>query len=110
MRVSLHTAELHYRSGLVLHTASSGSVPHLAELYLRLDDGERIGIGEVRTNIGYLNGFASEDVVADAISAAGALDWSRGPIELLNSIPDWVERWTAPVRMLLDCALHDLVD
>jgi len=32
----------------MLHTASSGSIPHLAEIYLRLDDGETIGIGEVR--------------------------------------------------------------
>ncbi|SEF15546.1 L-alanine-DL-glutamate epimerase [Rhizobiales bacterium GAS191] len=108
MRVSLHTAELHYGSGLVLHTAASGSVPHLAELYLRLDDGYQIGIGEVRTNISYLNGLDPETVVADAISAARAIDWTREPIDLLNSMPGWAGRWSAPVRMLIDCALHDL--
>ena len=40
MRVSLHLADLHYGGGLVLHTASSGSIPSLTEVYLRLDDGE----------------------------------------------------------------------
>ena len=54
LRVSLHSADLHYSGGLVLHTASSGSIPHLREIYLRLDDGETTGIGEVRTNIAYL--------------------------------------------------------
>ena len=108
MRVSLHKAELRYADGLVLHTASSGSVPHLAELYLRLEDGERIGIGEMRINIAYLNGLEPEEVVADAIAAARELDWSREPAELLASIADRARGRTAPVRMLIDCALHDL--
>ena len=34
------------------------------EIYLRLDDGETVGIGEVRANIAYLNGFASKTVMA----------------------------------------------
>ena len=55
MRVSLHRAELHYGNGVVLHTASSGSVPHLRELYLRLDAGDLAGVGEVTANILYLN-------------------------------------------------------
>jgi L-alanine-DL-glutamate epimerase-like enolase superfamily enzyme len=107
MRVSLHTAELCYYGGLVLHTASSGKVAHLTELYLWLRDGKRSGIGEVRTNIAYLNELASETVIAAAIATASAVDWSREPGELLNSMPDRAG-WTAPVRMLIDCALHDL--
>jgi L-alanine-DL-glutamate epimerase-like enolase superfamily enzyme len=105
MRASLHVAELRYRGGLVLHTASSGSVPHLEELYLHLRDGERSGIGEVRANIAYLNGLASETVTAAAMAAARAVDWSRDPRELLRSMP---ADWLAPVRMLVDGALHDL--
>jgi L-alanine-DL-glutamate epimerase-like enolase superfamily enzyme len=107
MRVSLHAAELQYGGGLVLHTASSGSVAHLTELYLCLRDGERCGIGEVRTNIAYLNGLASETVIAAAIATASTVDWSREPAELLNAMPERVG-WPAPVRMLIDCALHDL--
>ncbi len=62
MRASLHAADLHYGGDLVLHTASSGSISHLSELYLRLDDGATVGIGEVRINIAYLNGYAPETV------------------------------------------------
>ena len=108
MRASLHVTELHYRGGLVLHTASSGTVPHLEELYLYLRDGERCAIGEVRTNIAYLNGLASESVVAAAVAAVKAIDWSRDPNELLSSLPQWSQGCIAPVRMLIDGALHDL--
>src|SRR3981081_3313544 len=83
LQVSLHAADLHYGGGLVLHTASSGSIPHLREIYLRVDDGETTGIGEVRTNIAYLNGFAHGTVVGRAAAAVGAMDWTRDPIDLL---------------------------
>lgn len=109
MRVSLHSADLHYGGGLVLHTASSGSVPHLAEIYLRLDDGEAVGIGEVRANIAYLNGFAQDTVVQGAAAAVAAVDWRRDPVDLIATMEDWSEPFISPVRTLIDCALHDLV-
>lgn len=109
MRVSLHSADLHYGGGLVLHTASSGSIPYLREIYLRLDDGETIGIGEVRANIAYLNGFAERTVVECAAAAIGAVDWMRDPADLLATMADWGEPLIAPVRALIDCALHDFV-
>ncbi|MEH2476645.1 L-alanine-DL-glutamate epimerase-like enolase superfamily enzyme [Nitrobacteraceae bacterium AZCC 2146] len=109
MRVSLHSADLHYGGGLVLHTASSGSIPHLREIYLRLDDGEAIGIGEVRANIAYLNGFAEGTVVECAAAAVGAVDWTRDPVDLIATMADWGEPLIAPVRTLIDCALHDFV-
>jgi L-alanine-DL-glutamate epimerase-like enolase superfamily enzyme len=109
LRVSLHSADLHYGGGLVLHTASSGSIPHLSEIYLRLDDGETIGIGEVRANIAYLNGFADGTVVECATAAVGAVDWTRDPLELIATMADWGAPLIAPVRALIDCALHDFV-
>jgi L-alanine-DL-glutamate epimerase-like enolase superfamily enzyme len=109
LRVSLHRADLHYGGGLVLHTASSGSIPHLTEIYLRLDDGETIGIGEVRANIAYLNGFAEGTVVKCAAGAVGEVDWTRDPVDLLATMPDWGASLIAPVRALIDCALHDFV-
>jgi len=110
LRVSLHSAELHYAGGLVLHTASSGSVAHLSEIYLRLDDGETIGIGEVRANIAYLNGFAEATVVECASAAiAGAVDWTRDPVDLIATMANWGAPLIAPVRALIDCALHDFV-
>src|SRR5258708_5797919 len=109
LRVSLHSADLHYGGGLMLHTASSGSIPHLAEIYLRLDDGETIGIGEVRTNIAYLNAFSEGAVVGCAAAAVGEVDWTRDPVDLLATMADWGAPLIAPVRALIDCALHDFV-
>lgn len=109
MRASLHRGRLRYGGGLVLHTASSGSVPHLDELYLRLDDGEAVGVGEVRINIAYLNGYEPETVVSAALTALGAADWSRGASDLLAGLDAGEDRPIPPVRCLLDIALHDLV-
>jgi L-alanine-DL-glutamate epimerase-like enolase superfamily enzyme len=109
MRVSLHAADLHYGGNLVLHTASSGSVAHLAEIYLRLDDGDVVGVGEVRANVAYLNGLGVDEVRAAAVAAVAAADWSRDPGDLLATMADWARLYPAPVRMLIDGALHDLV-
>jgi L-alanine-DL-glutamate epimerase-like enolase superfamily enzyme len=109
LRVSLHSADLHYGDGLVLHTASSGSIPHLAEIYLRLDDGETVGTGEVRANIAYLNGFAEGIVVERAAAAVRAIDWTRDPADLIATMADWGAPFIVPVRTLIDCALHDFI-
>lgn len=93
----------------MLHTASSGSIPHLAEIYLRLDDGETVGLGEVRTNIAYLNGFAAEEVRDSAAAAIRTVDWMRDPADLLATMAEWGGQFIAPVRTLIDCALHDVV-
>jgi L-alanine-DL-glutamate epimerase-like enolase superfamily enzyme len=109
MHVSLHSADLHYGGNLVLHTASSGSVAYLAELYLRIDDGDLVGVGEVRANIAYLNGLAADAVKAGAVAAIAEADWSQDPGILLSTMQDWAGHHPAPIRMLLDGALHDLV-
>jgi len=109
VRVSLHQAELHYANGVVLHTASSGSVPHLHELYLRLDAGDVVGVGEMRANIGYLNRLSPDEVTAEAVAAVAAVDWTSDPVELLGTMERWAASHSAPVRTLIDGALHDLV-
>ena len=107
MRVSLHRAALRYGGGLVLHTASSGSVPALDELYLHIADRDAEGVGEVRINIAYLNGLAAEAVIADAVAAIEGADWTRDPADLLADMDAWTAHRTAPVRALVDAALHD---
>lgn len=107
MRISLYRAELGYGGGLVLHTASSGSVPRLDELYLRLADRHAEGLGEVRINIAYLNGLTAESVIADAVSAIERADWTRDPGDLLAHMEAWTAGSTAPVRALIDASLHD---
>lgn len=109
MRASLYSANLHYGGSLVLHTASSGSISHLSEIYLRLDDGTTTGLGEVRVNIGYLNGYAPEIVTKAAVAAVSTIDWTRDPADLLATMSEWGAPLIAPVRALIDCALHDLV-
>jgi L-alanine-DL-glutamate epimerase-like enolase superfamily enzyme len=109
LRASLYSADLHYGGNLVLHTASSGSISHLSELYLRLDDRGIAGVGEVRTNIAYLNGYAPKAVAKEAVAAVSGIDWAREPAEMLASISEWGARLIAPVRTLIDCALHDVI-
>jgi L-Ala-D/L-Glu epimerase len=109
MQVSLHAKDLHYGNGVVLHTASSGSMVMLQALYLRLDDGEHEAVGEVRINIPYLNGYAPEQVRQHALAALATIDWSHSPEILLDTMPQWACVLSMPVRCLIDCALHDLV-
>lgn len=44
-----------------------------------------------------------------ALATVAAVDWSRNPVELLATMGAWAGDGPAPVRMLIDCALHDLI-
>lgn len=108
MKASLFRADLHYPH-LHLHTASSGSISALQALYLRLSEGDTEGIGEVRINVAYLNGYRAQQVLEDAIDALENCDLSCPPEILLANLHTEQKQRLAPVRMLLDMALHDLV-
>ncbi|SEQ28168.1 L-alanine-DL-glutamate epimerase [Faunimonas pinastri] len=108
MRLSLHRAMLTYRGGLLLHTASSGKVPGLDTLYLRIEDEDgAVATGEVRINIAYLNGIPAEAVVAEALRVLPGLGLSGDPATLLDAPPPALREASAPLRMLVDMALHD---
>src|SRR6266446_2401131 len=111
MRLSarLYRADLHYAGGRALRTATSGAVPHLAELYLVLETRDAHGLGEVRTNVAYLNRLEPHAVIADAVEAVSTAHWMLEPSVVLETLPRWAARRSAPVRMLVDMALHDLV-
>lgn len=109
MQATLHRAALHYGGDLVLHTASSGSVGHLDALYLRLVDNDVSAAGEVRINIAYLNGYAADALIDEACAMAGRIDWSRGARALLADAPAAYGAYSAPIRTLVDSALHDLL-
>jgi L-Ala-D/L-Glu epimerase len=108
IRASLHRAALHYGGGLVLHTASSGSVASLEALYLRLEEAGQCGTGEVRINCAYLNGYAAQQIVDEALKAIAQIDWSKGAHALFASLGELIAPYGAPVRTLIDSALHDL--
>lgn len=107
MRVSLHRATLTYGGGLVLHTAASGCVAGLDTLYLRVDDGETVAVGEVRLNITYLNGLDAEEVLTEAVAVVAAMDFAADAAALLAEPPAVFNAASAPVRMLIDGAVHD---
>lgn len=108
MKVLLSAATLTYGPEVALHTASSGAIAHLSALHLRLTAADgTIGLGEVRTNIAYLNGHQEAEVVAAARAAVRDIDWSRPAERMLDDLPG--SGRIAPVRTLIDCALHDLV-
>lgn len=109
LKASLRRADLHYGNGVQLYTASSGSIAELKSLYLCLDDGQYQGLGEVRINIAYLNGYAPEQVIADAVNAIATLNLDDDPAQLLAEMPIWAANLSMPVRNLIDCALHDLL-
>ncbi|WP_228747697.1 mandelate racemase/muconate lactonizing enzyme family protein [Bradyrhizobium sp. BR 10289] len=81
----------------------------MAEIYLRLDDGETVGVGEVRANVAYLNGYDQKTVVDSVVAAVREVDWRRDPLDLIAMMTLREASYIAPVRTLIDCALHDLV-
>jgi L-alanine-DL-glutamate epimerase-like enolase superfamily enzyme len=108
MHLSLHRTTLTYGGGLTLHTAASGKVAGLATLYLSLVDADGIeAAGEVRVNIAYLNGLPADTVVAEALDLVPRLDLAGDPAELLADPPSELAAASAPIRMLVDMALHD---
>lgn len=105
MRIHLYRSLLTY-AGLTVHTASSGPVPGLDTLYLELDDGRHRGIGEVRINCTYLNGYEPEDLLRRTRAAIGGFDWQASPDAVRAAVA--ASPLPAPVRMLFDIALWDL--
>lgn len=108
MKATLYRADLRYPH-LQLHTASSGSIPGLDTLYLLLEDKNFNGLGEVRINIAYLNGYSAEGVLSDVIRALRQLDFSLPASALLMNLSQRMADFLAPTRMLFDVALHDLI-
>lgn len=108
MRATLYRAMLQYGGGLLLHTASSGPVGGLDTLYLRLERGEHVGIGEVRINIAYLNGLSPEMCLEQALAVLEDINWSVGS-SIIQAVLSKRTDVIAPVRMLIDMALHDLM-
>lgn len=106
MRATFHRAQLHY-AGLTLHTASSGPVPGLDALYLMLTpESGSAAVSEVRLNCAYLNGYAANALVAEALRMGAETDWTQDCADLRASIASGGA--SAPVRALFDCALWDL--
>lgn len=104
-RVRLFQAELHYRPGLLVHTAVSGPVAFLTSLYLVVEDADGLrGVGEARSNIAYVNGLSPDEVAAAATRAVAGLPWRDGTPAVLAAAD---RDAPAPVRAMVEAALHD---
>jgi L-alanine-DL-glutamate epimerase-like enolase superfamily enzyme len=100
--VSLRRVTLSYADGLVLHTATSGTVPTLDELRLVVtQDGAVVALGATRLNIEYLSGIAAETLCSLCIEAFDAIDWRDPPAAWRPS------NLPAPARMLFEMAAAD---
>ncbi len=106
-RVKLFKGRLHYGAEVVVHTASSGAVPHLEELYLVLErDGQMAGLGGVRINISYLTGIPSHTIENQTLEWARSIDWTMALEDLIDKVHNTPEL-CAPARALFDQTLHD---
>ncbi len=107
-RVRLYAAELHYEAGIRLHTATSGAIDALNEVYLVVEeDGRVLAAGGVRTNITYLTGVPEPHLHHAIVTLVDALDWKRSLIDLHRDLSAFENRAHGAARALLDCALLD---
>ncbi len=107
-RVRLYAAELHYEAGIRLHTATSGAIDALNEVYLVVEeDGRVLAAGGVRTNITYLTGVPEPHLHHAIVTLVDALDWKRSLIDLHRDLSVFENRAHGAARALLDCALLD---
>jgi L-alanine-DL-glutamate epimerase-like enolase superfamily enzyme len=108
--VKLLSASVHYPPDLILHTASSGRVAALDELYLIVERNRDIeAFGEIRENVAYLTGLEPAKVRAAVIGLANMLDWSADPAAIYDSLLGLESTAPAVARALLDSTLVDWV-
>ncbi len=108
LRVRLLAASVRYGDGFQLHTALSGAVSQLDELYLLIeDDGAVIGLGEVRENVSYLTGLSTGQVRSYLLETLAEFNWPDLSDGGSASVPLSSELPPLP-RALLDCTFADM--
>jgi L-Ala-D/L-Glu epimerase len=109
-RVKLFSCSVHYSPDLVLHTASSGRIDALDELYLVVErQGEIEGFGEIRENIAYLTGLDPVTVRQSIINLAKMVDWSADPQVIYQGFLEIAPSAAPMARALLDSAILDWI-
>ncbi|MGH7684251.1 MAG: mandelate racemase/muconate lactonizing enzyme family protein, partial [Vulcanimicrobiaceae bacterium] len=106
-RVKLFSSELHYRAQLRLHTATSGDVPSLRELYLVLEEvGDRLACGAVRTNVEYLTGIPEAVVRREVDEHVRDFPWSGSFHDVRNALAT-AGKLSPTTRALVDTLVFD---
>lgn len=107
-KITLSEAYLVYPPGEEIHTAASGPVPSLHEYFLRIEDREgRIGLGEIRANIGFITHTPEARVALGIVALAQAIDWSRPWAEILEHLPSTEGEFPRISRAAVENALVD---
>ena len=108
LRVRLLAASVRYGDGFQLHTALSGAVAQLDELYLLIEDGEAVvAFGEIRENVEYLTGLSRRQVRSYLVDTIAKIEWaalSDGETATTELPPDL----PSLPRALLDCTFADM--
>jgi L-alanine-DL-glutamate epimerase-like enolase superfamily enzyme len=109
LALRLSEAHLTYPAGQEVHTAASGRIAALHELFLEIEDREGgfTGVGEVRANIAFITGTPNEDVLPGARALCRRLDLSDGA-SLAASFGKHAAAAPKICRALVDNALTDL--
>ena len=106
-RIRLFESELHYRPQLRLHTATSGAVPSLHELYLVLEErGAPLATGAVRVNVEYLTGIAESVVRREIDERVREFPWSAGLHDIRTALAS-AGRLSPTSRALVDTLIYD---
>lgn len=106
-RIKLFSRALHYRPELRLHTASSGDVDALHELYLVMEDmGTQVACGATRVNVEYLTGIPEAHVLREVDERVRELPWSFDFHDLRAALAT-AGKLSPTSRMLVDTLIYD---
>jgi L-alanine-DL-glutamate epimerase-like enolase superfamily enzyme len=105
-RLRLYRADLRYPPELVVHTAASGAVDHLAARILVIERSDGFaGMGEVRANIAYLTKLPEDAISPAIVSLCRSLPWSADTTALLSILEVHAARAPHIARAAVENAL-----
>jgi len=109
-RFRVYEAFLAYPVGQEIHTAASGRVAALHEVFLAIEDrsADLTGLGEVRANIEFITGTPEADVAPSAIGLLKEMACAASPTDLAARFADASQRFPRIARALVENALVDL--
>jgi L-alanine-DL-glutamate epimerase-like enolase superfamily enzyme len=109
-RIRVYEAYLTYPAGQDIHTAASGHIAALHEVFAEIEDRAAglTGLGEVRANIAFITGTPEADVVPAAIALLRGISGSATPAELAASFAASRQNSPKISQALVENALVDL--
>lgn len=110
LRLRLYEAFLTYPAGQEVHTASSGRITALHELFLAIEDraADVRAIGEIRANIGFITGTPDDAVLPAVRALLARLADARSFDELSSRFAEIRRVFPKIAQALIDNTLVDL--